>query len=53
MSDPIPMIRMICMYAALAIAVVCIAKILGVNIPIRAATTELAAIGILCALVGR
>lgn len=53
MSDPIPMVRTICLYAALAIAVVCIGKLLGLNIPIRAATTELAAVGILCALVGR
>ena len=51
MSDPIPMVRTICLYAALA--VVCIGKLLGLNIPIRAATTELAAVGILCALVGR
>lgn len=54
MTDPVPMIRTICLYAALAFALVAIAKVLGVSTPvIRAGITELAAVGILCALVGK
>ena len=54
MADPIILARKICLYAALTIAVISVAKLLGVNIQlIKGGTTELAAIGILCALVGR
>jgi len=54
MTDPTPALRSLCMYAALAIAILTMAKLLGVSTPvIRAGITELAAVGILCAMVGR
>lgn len=54
MNDPVVIIRKICLYAALAFALVSIAKMLGVSVSvIRASITELAAVGILCALVGK
>lgn len=47
-------IRQVCSIAAAIIAAVALLKLAGISIPaIRAGTTELAGIGILCALVGK
>jgi hypothetical protein len=46
-------IRQICSIAAAAIAAIALLKLAGIVIPVRAGVTELAAVGILCALVGK
>lgn len=46
-------IRQICAIAAAAIGAICLLKLAGIGVPIRAGITELAAVGILCAMVGK
>lgn len=46
-------IRQICSIAAAIIGAIALLKLAGIGIPVRAGITELAAVGIVCALVGR